>query len=86
MLSINVSPCQLKGKTMSCSKHLNFTGCRLTVKFCIETDSATYTVGLLYVASVINAVPVHNTGHYTGMHYIIRPFAAEQVTSLLHNH
>jgi len=93
MLYINVRPCQL-----SCCKHLNLTvlwtaaeishlkGCRLTVKFCIETDSTTYTIGLLHVASVINAVPVRNTGHYAGTHHITRPFAAEQATSLLHNH
>jgi hypothetical protein len=61
---INVCPCHLKGKTLSCSKHLNLTllwtraeilhskCCRLTVKFCIETNS-TYTVGLLYVACVM---------------------------------
>jgi hypothetical protein len=41
---------------------------------------------LTVISGKCTAVPALNTNHYKGIHYIIRPFAAEQATSLPHNH
>jgi hypothetical protein len=66
--------------------------CPKHVETPINTSLFLHLVGYLFtfsqtvICGKCNAVPVLNTGHYTGMHYIIRPFAVEQATSLLHNH